>query len=557
MADDKHKNTSNNAQQVNKTAEQTKAEPAPRKIVLDDDDISTKEELKSAYSDTRIDINSVIDEYKNSIERDNKSRIRNVDKAGLSIPLTKESTIPELAERIIRDAIVKSPADFANAMEDYNSDYRKVYGASEYYSSGNEMLKTALSKIDDLTKLVNDVPGIKEGVATVGAKHINPDNPRKVYSGEEGYRVFATLTGGVRRVTLWNSGITLTLRNIPLRQLASYLDLVNHDDYEYGKEYGGWYYLFSSLIIDRHIVEQILPDAIVSSNYADWQDTDKLLSQISLQDYQVILWALACLMYPTGAQVSYVCGGKDCGHIHTERVDLGKLRLNNTALINEDMIKHFTNKRVDDKSLEEYRKICNLEDVITFDISDTPDFVKRYKITLRQANMRDYLSVGRAYNAELIRYVDSRNKDKNDTKEAVARYITYNQSRCYRPWIKSIECTAIVDGKETFSPIVENDSTGNNDKTIDSILDEIQQNYVKFNKQMQDYIQKTKISHIAFFVDKCPKCGEKPVTSHEGYIPYDMSQAFFTLGHMKLLRISYLENEQTDSNNTSPNTSNS
>src|SRR5574344_442086 len=102
------------------------------------------------------------------------------------------------------------------------------------------MLKDALSKIDDLTKLVNDIPGVKEGVAGVGAKHINPDNPRKVYSGEAGYRIFATLTSGVRRATVWDSGITLTLRNIPLRQLDKYLEVASHTDYEYGKEYGAW-----------------------------------------------------------------------------------------------------------------------------------------------------------------------------------------------------------------------------------------------------------------------------------------------------------------------------
>lgn len=549
MADDKNKNISNVNQPSNKPAEQVKNDQPTRKIIIDDDDIATKDELKAARTDTKVDINSVLDEYKASIENDNKSHIRNVDKAPLSIPLTKEDTLPELAERIITDAVVKSPASLADELEDYSSEYRKVWSASDYYSTGNEMLKEALGKIDDLSKLVAEIPGVKEGVATVGAKHINQDNPNKVYSGEEGYRIFATLTSGVRRVTLWNSGITLTLRNIPLRQLDKYLELANHTDYEYGKEYGAWYYLFSSLIIDKHIVEQILPDAIVSSNYKDWQDTDKLLAQISLQDYQIILWALICLMYPTGAPISYVCANKDCGHIHSERVDLGKLRLNNTSLINDDMIKHFSEKRVDDKMLEEYRKKCNLDEVIEFEVSDSPDFIKRYKISLRQANLKDYLDVGKAYNAELTKQIDA------SSREAVLRYITYNQNRCYRPWIKSIQCSVIVDGKEIFSPIVENDSTGNNDKTIDLILDEIQQNNVKFTKQMQDYIQRTKISHTAFFVDKCPACGEKPVTSHEGYIPYDMAQAFFILGRMKLLRISYLQNEQKDLKDTSANTS--
>jgi hypothetical protein len=549
MADDKNKPVTNTKAQQEQPAVASKSEPSPRKLIINDDDIATKEELKKAKNDTKVDINSVLEEYQATIAKDNKSRIRNVDKTPLSIPLTKSDTLPDLAEKIITDAIVRSPADFADEMEDYSSDYSKVYGASEYYSSGNEMLKDALSKTNP-KDLVQDIAGVKEGVAGVGTKHINPDNPRKVYSGEEGYRIFATLTSGVRRVTLWNSGITLTLRNIPLRQLDKYLELANHTDYEYGKEYGAWYYLFSSLVIDKHIVEQILPDAIVSSNYKDWQDTDKLLSQISLQDYQVILWALTCLMYPNGTQVSYICGNKDCGHIHNERVDLGKLRLNNMALINDEMIKHFSSKnRVDDKSLEEYRKACNLEEVITFDVSDSPDYIKRYKITLKQANLRDYLDVGKAYNAELNKQID------NTSRDAVMRYITYNQNRCYRPWIKSVECTVIIDGQVMFNPVVENDSTGNNDKTIDCILDEIQQSNIKFNKQMQDYIQKTKISHIAFFFDKCPKCGEKPVTSYEGYIPYDMSQAFFTLGRMKLLRISYQQNEQLDSNNTSTNTS--
>ena len=230
MADDKNKNISNVNQPSNKPAEQVKNDQPTRKIIIDDDDIATKDELKAARTDTKVDINSVLDEYKASIENDNKSHIRNVDKAPLSIPLTKEDTLPELAERIITDAVVKSPASLADELEDYSSEYRKVWSASDYYSTGNEMLKEALGKIDDLSKLVAEIPGVKEGVATVGAKHINQDNPNKVYSGEEGYRIFATLTSGVRRVTLWNSGITF---NFPLftssmALLATSLQLTHH-----------------------------------------------------------------------------------------------------------------------------------------------------------------------------------------------------------------------------------------------------------------------------------------------------------------------------------------
>lgn len=531
---------------------ETQAESQPvRKLVVKEEDISTTEEVKSELTDTTVDIDAVLAEYKESVKNSDESRLRNVDKMTLSIPLTDADSIVEMSTDVITRAIAKGTSAFAAEMEDLTSDHAHVQQASNYYSAGNEVLKRCLEKITDLDSFKNEIPGIREGTATVGRKHRDPNNPHKVFSGDEAYRIFATLTSGVRRVYLWNSGITLTLRNVKLRELDSYLEMVSDEKYEYGKLYGAWYYLFAGLSIDRHIIEQILPTAIISSNYKDWQDTDKLLSQISLQDYQVILWTLACLMYPTGTNVSYVCGNKNCQHVHTEHVDLGKLKYQRNELINDKMIEHFSKSIVDDKDLEQYRTYLNFDKSIEFDLNNSVADKVHFKINLKQSSLLDYLNVGKAYNAELNRQADVTNRD------SVVRYITYNQNRCYRSWIKSIESTASVDGVTYLEAVVENDSTGNNDKTIDNILDELQQHQNNFNKEIQDYIQSTKITHIAFHFEKCPNCGAEPTTSYHGYIPYDMTQAFFTLGRMKLLKISYQQNEQQDSKNTSKSTSNS
>ena len=529
---------------------ETQAESQPvRKLVVKEEDISTTEEVKSELNDTTVDIDAVLAEYKESVKNSDESRLRNVDKMTLSIPLTDADSIVEMSTDVITRAIAKGTSAFAAEMEDLTSDHAHVQQASNYYSAGNEVLKRCLEKITDLDSFKNEIPGIREGTATVGRKHRDPNNPHKVFSGDEAYRIFATLTSGVRRVYLWNSGITLTLRNVKLRELDSYLEMVSDEKYEYGKLYGAWYYLFAGLSIDRHIIEQILPTAIISSNYKDWQDTDKLLSQISLQDYQVILWTLACLMYPTGTNVSYVCGNKNCQHVHTEHVDLGKLKYQRNELINDKMIEHFSKSIVDDKDLEQYRTYLNFDKSIEFDLNNSVADKVHFKINLKQSSLLDYLNVGKAYNAELNRQADVTNRD------SVVRYITYNQNRCYRSWIKSIESTASVDGVTYLEAVVENDSTGNNDKTIDNILDELQQHQNNFNKEIQDYIQSTKITHIAFHFEKCPNCGTEPTTSYHGYIPYDMTQAFFTLGRMKLLKISYQQNEQQDSKNTSKSTS--
>lgn len=531
---------------------ETQTEPQPvRKLVVKEEDISTTEEVKSELTDTTVDIDAVLAEYKESVKNSDESRLRNVDKMTLAIPLTDADSIVEMSTDVITRAIAKGTSAFAAEMEDLTSDHAHVQQASNYYSAGNEVLKRCLEKITDLDSFKNEIPGIREGTATVGRKHRDPNNPHKVFSGDEAYRIFATLTSGVRRVYLWNSGITLTLRNVKLRELDSYLEMVSDEKYEYGKLYGAWYYLFAGLSIDRHIIEQILPTAIISSNYKDWQDTDKLLSQISLQDYQVILWTLACLMYPTGTNVSYVCGNKNCQHVHTEHVDLGKLKYQRNELINDKMIAHFSKSIVDDKDLEQYRTYLNFDKSIEFDLNNSVADKVHFKINLKQSSLLDYLNVGKAYNAELNRQADVTNRD------SVVRYITYNQNRCYRSWIKSIESTASVDGVTYLEAVVENDSTGNNDKTIDNILDELQQHQNNFNKEIQDYIQSTKITHIAFHFEKCPNCGTEPTTSYHGYIPYDMTQAFFTLGRMKLLKISYQQNEQQDSKNTSKSTSNS
>ena len=530
-----------------------KAESA--KISISEDDVAYGDEKKAAFkSDNKIDVKSILKEYKEykkSKKEENKTY--NIDKIRLSIPLSEADNIGDYAENIASRSLQDGIGHFAKVVDDYTSEYHSARNALNYYSAGNEDGKDALKKANP-AHFVNEIDGVREGSAGVSSKHIEESKSHKLFSGAEAYRVFATIGSGVRKVVLWNSGITLTLKNIPLRLLDQYMEAAAHDDYEYGKEYGGWYYLFANLTLDKNIVEKILPAAIIGSNYKDWSDTDRLMRQISLQDYQVIVWALACLMYPAGTTVNYVCGEPNCGHIHSEKIDLGKLRRVNRDLINDKMIDYFKvnqRKYIGDEDVENYKKLANLEDSFTCDVSDTEGEIRRYKFNLKQCTIAEHVAVGDAFNKDLNKAVSRTDRD------AVLRYITYNQNRCYRPWIKSVECTYIVNGEELNTFIVENDAGGSNNETFDLILDEMQQRVPNFGQKMQDYIRRTKISHIAFYFQECPKCHAKPVTAYDGYIPYDAAQAFFTLGRMKLWRISYQQSELASSQNTSENTSNS
>lgn len=536
-------------------ADTAKAEVKTAKVSISEDDVAYgKEKAIAIKGDNGINIDSVIEEYRKYRDSNTENRGNgNIDKIRLSIPLSKVDNIYDYSERIISHAAQEGVGSFTKQVDNYTSEYQSARSSIDYFGSGNNDGKAALAKTNP-AHLVSEIDGIREGTAGVSSKHIEEGRSHKLFSGAEAYRVFATIGSGVRKVILWNSGITLTLKNIPLRLLDQYIEETVHDDYEYGKEYGGWYYLFASLLLDKNIVEKILPAAIIGSNYKDWSDTDKLMRQISLQDYPVIVWTLACLMYPAGTTVNYICGEPNCGHIHSEKIDLGKLKRLNRDLINDKMIDYFKvnqKKYVGDEDIENYLKIANFDDSFTCDVSDTEGEIRRYKFNLKQCTIADHLAVGDAFNKDLNKAVSKTDRD------AVMRYITFNQNRCYRPWIKSVECAYIVNGETTSTFVVENDPNGDNNETFDLILDEMQQRVPEFATKLQDYIRKTKITHIAFYFQECPKCHTKPETSFEGYVPYDPVQAFFTLGRMKLWRISSQQSEQARLQNTSTNTSNS
>ena len=56
---------------------ETQAESQPvRKLVVKEEDISTTEEVKSELTDTTVDIDAVLAEYKESVKNSDESRLR-------------------------------------------------------------------------------------------------------------------------------------------------------------------------------------------------------------------------------------------------------------------------------------------------------------------------------------------------------------------------------------------------------------------------------------------------------------------------------------------------
>lgn len=494
------------------------------------------------------DDDAILEEFSKEWSRDvsdGNTAATNWENFGINVPLSDQDATFAHRSNILENNKNNKEA-LRNMASDMASDWNAVDEATRYFSGAVSCLKEALEKVsanpEDLQKkFVGNIKGRGISHGKLHAKYT--ENDRNVLTGEDALSAFMIETGGIRKLTLWNSGITLTLRNLSLDVINRFFTTINHDDYHYGREFGGFYYLFADLEVTQYIVEKLLPIAINGSNYKHYKDTKALLNAISYQDFPVIVWALASMMYSDGAIVRYVCSNPSCRSVHEEKVDLEKLRLNNVDMITDEMINHFKpNKEkkgwVDDEDLAKYRELLNLNKPITFAYGDS-DNQKRWKINLKQASLADFMQVGKEFNNDLSR------QTKVTSREEVVQYISYNQYRCYKPWIESIELTRNIDGVDkTF--VVENTDSKENDKVINMLLDEFQQNVDNFGDLIKDYILSTKITHIAFYYPECPDCHTEPTTSYGGFIPYDPMNAFFSLGLTKLVRVA---SKQQQSNN--------
>lgn len=425
---------------------------------------------------------------------------------------------------------VKAEAESdSSQFEIQDSDYNVVREAVSQHTNGRELLLEALKTIDDPEhKLTNNVRGITETGGSVKQRYAGQKSVK--LSGEAGFTAFSTFAGGLRRIPLWNSGITVTLKPIPLSALGMFYNEINNQDYEYGKEFGLFYYMFADSALTEYIVRNLLPLAISGSNYIHWKDFDRLFQVISFQDYPVLLWAIALMMHPNGVPAKFVCSEPECRSTIDEEIDLSKLRLQNLDLINDQMIEHFSKREwLKDEDLVKYRKACDFDR--SFEIESTNDTGEEviWKFAIRQPSLSDMVAAGKDFLGEL------RKKVSLSSRQDIGMYLACASCRTFLPWIDSVTHISGV-GNDTQSVTVENTGDKFDTQSMLSALEHMQSKSEEFSKKMRDVILSTKISHIAYYFPKCPHCGTVPEFSYRGYIPYDPAQSFFILTVMKLLQ---------------------
>lgn len=497
----------------------------------DDDEKQADEQLSYTDDNTKVKdeattFDDVLREIKNITSSDDFNDT-NTDKLGLTMPLSSDEDMNATLER----TFLENHANLDSLVRDATSDVRTILAATRVATLNIRLLRKALERLEEPSKkLAANVRSLCDSHASVFKKFEQED--RVVLSGRDGQVALTSLVGGIRRIRLYNSGISVNLRNLSLSTLNDYYREANADDFEYGKMFGAFYYLYSDLNITKYVIENLFPLMICGSNYKHWKDGEKLQKAISFQDFQTILWAASTMMHPEGVTVNFTCGEPGCGHVTRELVDLSKLRLMNLDLINDDMYAMMSKTgTISDEDLETYRKISDLNKSIEFEYGEGIH-KKHWKLHLKQASLYDYVQTGEEYLDHLKKSCNISNFNE------VYLFSQYNFYRVFKPWIDSAELTVTnTTSNKPQTYVFNNDGSDYMNSVLNDVLDEFQaENGLEFGEMMKQYILDTKITHICFYFPECPSCHTAPKMGYGGFVPYDTMQSFFTLALMKLLR---------------------
>lgn len=415
----------------------------------------------------------------------------------------------EEAARCLDDSI-RSEEQMQAAMQDKDSFIYNLTSAiiSETSSRQNAFLRDALLKITESNKhLVNSIEEMCDKVIN---KRPNTDGKAKELIGREAQLNIYARTYGLIKVYLPNSGFYVILRAMTMEEMQMFYSTVDLDAQEYGRMLGGFFYLLEDFYIKQKFME-LLPSIIVDSNLINWSRSNVLANSISIQDYDVLLWACCVLKYKEGIEIDLICTNMECKHISNDvKVDLMKVKYYIEENIPKEARELLLSKDpIKSSKLEVYR-------------NDTLDLTDKFQIEdkmyhLRVPTMHEYLIHGETILANMSSLVRDKMDIKNkDTQTA----IILNAYKMYTPWIDAVDDLDENGKRESWT---------RDQKAIHTLLESSMHESTDIDEKIKQFIIKSKLTHICYTGMECPVCHKKPGMSVTDFLPMDVQSFFFFL----------------------------
>lgn len=398
--------------------------------------------------------------------------------------------------------------------------------------------QTAMADSAYVEALKNPEANFKQGIQTE-SDVLNIHIPKfkktenQVLDGEKAVLLARNLfgLGTVTRIPLFHSGFWISIKAPSESQLLELNRQLTTDKIELGRSSFGLAFSNQNIFFLSRIFE--LVKACIHSHSIK---TDKDITNfIYAHDLPIIIWGLACSVWPNGFKYSRACMSdpNKCNHVVTEKLNLTKLMWSNTSALNAWQKSHMNNKLSGSMSEEDvirYRKelLNNQPKKISLDVNE-----ESFSFDLKTPNIGEWINQGTSWinniveSATTVISSSASFTERNNYMINVAKSETLRQ---YSHWINSIEIGSNrIEDRETI------DNTLAALSASDNLRDQIVQ-------KIQAYIEQTVISLIGIPTYNCPKCDKtqeekKPLPRFVNIIPLDVYTIFFILLMQRVNRI--------------------
>lgn len=349
--------------------------------------------------------------------------------------------------------------------------------------------------------------------------------------------------GTVFQVELWHSGLHVTLKPPVETEIINLHNSLLADGIKFGRQsYGLIHSNYTAFVTDKlvkfamdHIFETTAhPEKGVS--------IAAIPHHIVCQDIPILLWGLACSMYPRGFNYHRACvsNPETCNHIVEEKLNISKLIYTSMANLT-DWQKNFMSSRQPNvkeaAELKRYREELVLTQSRRVTVNEGTS--EEVSFVLRTPTVAEYLESGHIWINDIINNVErvmASDASQADREMQMDRHGNATMMRQYIHWVESIEEREtpesqpnIINDRESIAKTLNVLSA--NDHARDFFMNEVTR-----------YINESTVSLIGIPVYDCPACGKtqeggKHYPEHTEVIPLDVIQVFFDLISQKLNKI--------------------
>ena len=351
-----------------------------------------------------------------------------------------------------------------------------------------------------------------------------------VISGERALMKATNLLGlgAVVQVPLWHTGIWVSMKAPSESSLLELERRIANEKITLGRSTSGMVFSNTGIYITSYVVNFILNhiyDASVKNI-----SQDHLKSIIKSPDIPLLVWGMACAIYPDGYDYARPCttNPAECQHVVEGKINLAKLVWTDTDALTLQQRRMMA--RRNDKFTDE--EIRRYQDDHIRGGNKTIDLHEELRVKLKVPTIAEYERSGFSWVDGIVSLLEGslgvslKGQERDDYIISQGRLTAIRQ---YAHWVEEISV-----GEDTIE----------DEETIDALLGNLSSKEEisdQFFEKVGQYIDESVISLVAIPKYRCPACGGEQKgdvhnVKHPHLLPLDVLKVFFTLHNQRMYR---------------------